>query len=915
MSKNGRKNGLTKTRAAFLVGAAGLALAVTGGIAEMWWLAISGTVLATGALLAMTLGIHEFLVKIRSSQLKLSRELLSGKGERGREDELFHELADLKDRAEVSLDKIIANGELLASQGKFTADDSPAPTPGRKQTRINVSEDANVTTGEPPLRKMLKADQPGLERQTAHKFFGNLKGAETYALVTRSLAFRNVLAYLASDGHYDFREVMIILERCNAGEESMLALEKALDTNALLSLARVVGTQRFSKSDLEYALLIYSSLDRRGKVARLDLKTARVLGEVLAEAGEYRRARQLLRETGVEKRDPTQMHLMQANQILESGYSDHEWCEAVNKVFLDHGLGRVGLQCSADRSRYDSIENVGQLEEISGGPLISVIIPTFGGGQRINTAVNSLLCQTWQNIEILIVDDGSGDQEVALLRETISKHGEKVKLIELPENRGAYPARNAALEVAKGDFITVHDDDDWSHAQKLETQVRYLLENPTVAACYTCHVRADEQLRFLRINRSPQFVQKNLSSLMFRRWVFDQFGYWQDVNRGGDAEFYDRLRKVGKLEIKQASSAPLSFTRTHPSSLTSGEVSRGFMDPARRFYHSAYLHRHEEWIKQKATNFEISPNEIPTNLQPGKRGKHLGSFQTVVLGDFGEVNRAAAIGCGILTSAPCEDRVGLIHFYSPAGGGNVRVNARFHQLFDRPEIEILSPSDAAEIEELVIVDPDVIRFMDNLPVNISVGQVTILKPATGSNFERLDLLQAARKTFKPDRVEFQDAQSLIRKGSRSQAEIEANPTAADGADIAGNYGILVDSVSCRIEYVGPSKLAQTLQLADEATVRGNQENSPRFTVIRPTHWADTYLWLGSILAAIVRGDIVALPPEVGRDFGGACIYPESADLGEALALFVGEEDLWRHQVSRAKQWISGPIDLGGNDGV
>ena len=53
----------------------------------------------------------------------------------------------------------------------------------------------------------------------------------------------------------------------------------------------------------------------------------------------------------------------------------------------------------------------------------------------------------------------------------------------MPKNNGAYIARNYGLDIAKGEFVTIHDADDWSHPSKIETQVEFLIKNKDVIGC------------------------------------------------------------------------------------------------------------------------------------------------------------------------------------------------------------------------------------------------------------------------------------------------------------------------------------------------------------------------------------------------------------------------------------------------
>ncbi len=92
-------------------------------------------------------------------------------------------------------------------------------------------------------------------------------------------------------------------------------------------------------------------------------------------------------------------------------------------------------------------------------PLVSVIMPVYNSQQYVKTAVNSIVNQTYKNIEILCVNDCSTDNSLSVLNELASQDS-RVKIIDSPVNVGAGEARNLAIKEAKGEYITFVDADD-----------------------------------------------------------------------------------------------------------------------------------------------------------------------------------------------------------------------------------------------------------------------------------------------------------------------------------------------------------------------------------------------------------------------------------------------------------------------
>jgi hypothetical protein len=122
------------------------------------------------------------------------------------------------------------------------------------------------------------------------------------------------------------------------------------------------------------------------------------------------------------------------------------------------------------------------------GPRISVIIATYNAAATIATALRSLQQQTWRNLEILVVDDASGDDTTAVVQ-AFAVRDPRIRLLPLRENGGAYVARNHALAQATGTYLTLHDADDWSHPRKLEIQAAFLEAHPHPLACTSRRIR------------------------------------------------------------------------------------------------------------------------------------------------------------------------------------------------------------------------------------------------------------------------------------------------------------------------------------------------------------------------------------------------------------------------------------------
>ncbi|WP_370477441.1 glycosyltransferase family 2 protein [Tamlana flava] len=109
-------------------------------------------------------------------------------------------------------------------------------------------------------------------------------------------------------------------------------------------------------------------------------------------------------------------------------------------------------------------------------PLVSVITACYNSEKHISEAINSVLNQTYQNWEMLLVDDCSSDNTIFVI-EKFQKKDARIKLFQLTKNSGAGITRNKAIKEAQGRFIAFLDSDDRWLPQKLERQIDFMLKN------------------------------------------------------------------------------------------------------------------------------------------------------------------------------------------------------------------------------------------------------------------------------------------------------------------------------------------------------------------------------------------------------------------------------------------------------
>ena len=266
----------------------------------------------------------------------------------------------------------------------------------------------------------------------------------------------------------------------------------------------------------------------------------------------------------------------------------------INQVLACHAIAPVTLLPGDGRSAYDRLTGAQDLPKVTGGPKVSVLVAAHEAGDMLATALRSLQEQTWQNLEIIVLDDASPTPGTMAVAEAFAARDPRIRAVRMEQNGGAYVARNHGLDLATGDFVTLHDADDWSHPRKIETQARFLTETPEAIGCTSQQARMTSELTLPTTAHAGIFIHANTSSLMFRRHpVTERLGCWDRVRFSADNEFLRRMRHAfGKGAVRQLEGCVGSFQRTGPQSIMA-DPQRGMSDflfGARREYLDAQNH-------------------------------------------------------------------------------------------------------------------------------------------------------------------------------------------------------------------------------------------------------------------------------------------------------------------------------------
>lgn len=263
-----------------------------------------------------------------------------------------------------------------------------------------------------------------------------------------------------------------------------------------------------------------------------------------------------------------------------------------NTIVKAHKLKSINKQISLEQERN----------------LVSVIITVYNNEEDIINAIESVLLQTYQNFEIIIIDDCSTDNTYDIVKTFMEIYkDERIKLIRNEINMGTYISTNIGIQNTKGKYITKVDSDDKFHPTKIQKQVEILDNNNHYVGVTTL-----SQRNFT--SRNP-IIRIGEITLMFRREIIDKIGYYDSVRFGADAEFIHRIIKVyGENAIYHIPEI-LYIAKTRDMSLMTSEQT-GYYSKRGKEIRLNYKKSYKEWYNTSDNlkiEFPLKERKFPVN--------------------------------------------------------------------------------------------------------------------------------------------------------------------------------------------------------------------------------------------------------------------------------------------------------------
>ena len=191
-----------------------------------------------------------------------------------------------------------------------------------------------------------------------------------------------------------------------------------------------------------------------------------------------------------------------------------------------------------------------------GKTMVSVIMSTRNGSKTLHRAIESILVQTYSDLELIVCDDASTDNTLEILTQYQEKDS-RVVIVHNEENMGLSRSLNKCIRISRGEYIARMDDDDWAFPNRFDKQIDFLSHHPTYAfvGCNAITFDGDSDTGE---NNKPEVPQvKHLikgspylhPSIMFRRESIEQVNGYSEkdyaVRRAQDYELFMRMHAQG----------------------------------------------------------------------------------------------------------------------------------------------------------------------------------------------------------------------------------------------------------------------------------------------------------------------------------------------------------------------------------
>ena len=215
-------------------------------------------------------------------------------------------------------------------------------------------------------------------------------------------------------------------------------------------------------------------------------------------------------------------------------------------------------------------------------PLVTAIIPTHNRADLLKQAIDSVLEQTWQNYEIVVVDDASDDDTPNLLAEMAKEH--PIKVIRNKSSKGAAACRNIAIKQAEGEYITGLDDDDFFRPKRIEMLMEEFDEGYSAVTSNDRMMFGEKEVVWkkkpvITLDDLLFYNQVGNQVLTKKAYLLEVGGYDEELSSAQDYDLWIRLaHDFGPVKNAQQTLQVINMEEDRDRISTSDDQLRGYYD-------------------------------------------------------------------------------------------------------------------------------------------------------------------------------------------------------------------------------------------------------------------------------------------------------------------------------------------------
>ena len=203
---------------------------------------------------------------------------------------------------------------------------------------------------------------------------------------------------------------------------------------------------------------------------------------------------------------------------------------------------------------------------------VSIIVPIHNSEKHLKECIDSIINQTYKNLEIILVNDGSIDNSLSIIK---SYDDKRIKIIDLKENEGVSIARNKGVDISTGDLICFIDSDDYWNKKKIEKQVKFIKNKAFIYSDYE-YLKKGKRKR-VNVPKSITYEEALKNTTIFTSTVMFNMNklnkedlYMPKTNRGQDTSTWWKILK--KIGVAYGMNEVLSVYRVGEPSLSSNKL-------------------------------------------------------------------------------------------------------------------------------------------------------------------------------------------------------------------------------------------------------------------------------------------------------------------------------------------------------